>query len=109
MSAASAVPRIAGASFRLTPPAPGALSGSFFAISPAAARPTTTLAAQTLYGAAQLALKTGHHPALLKDSVTTPAGCTIDGLIELEKGGLRVTLINAVITTTNRARELMTS
>jgi pyrroline-5-carboxylate reductase len=69
----------------------------------------TTLAAQTLYGAAQLALKTGHHPALLKDSVTTPAGCTIDGLIELEKGGLRVTLINAVITTTNRARELMTT
>jgi pyrroline-5-carboxylate reductase len=69
----------------------------------------TTLAAQTLFGAAQLALKTGHHPALLKDAVTTPAGCTIDGLIELEKGGLRVTLINAVITTTNRARELMTS
>lgn len=69
----------------------------------------TTLAAQTLFGAAQLALKTGHHPALLKDAVTTPAGCTIEGLIELEKGGLRVTLINAVITTTKRARELMQS
>jgi len=68
----------------------------------------TTLAAQTLFGAAQLALQTGHHPALLKDAVTTPAGCTIEGLIELEKGGLRVTLINAVITTTKRARELMT-
>ena len=69
----------------------------------------TTLAAQTLFGAAQLALKTGHHPALLKDAVTTPAGCTIDGLIELEQGGLRVTLINAVIKTAARARELMTS
>ncbi|HLJ25256.1 MAG TPA: pyrroline-5-carboxylate reductase [Candidatus Angelobacter sp.] len=68
----------------------------------------TTLAAQTLFGAAQLALQTGHHPALLKDAVTTPAGCTIEGLIELEKGGLRVTLINAVIKTTQRARELMT-
>jgi len=68
----------------------------------------TTLAAQTLFGAAQLALKTGHHPALLKDAVTTPAGCTIEGLIELEKGGLRVTLINAVIKTASRARELMT-
>lgn len=67
----------------------------------------TTLAAQTLFGAAQLALKTGHHPALLKDAVTTPAGCTIEGLIELEKGGLRVTLINAVIKTASRARELM--
>ncbi|HKD13170.1 MAG TPA: pyrroline-5-carboxylate reductase [Candidatus Angelobacter sp.] len=67
----------------------------------------TTLAAQTLFGAAQLALQTGHHPALLKDAVTTPAGCTIDGLIELERGGLRVTLINAVIKTAVRAKELM--
>lgn len=67
----------------------------------------TMLASQTLFGAAQLALTTGHHPALLKDAVTTPAGCTIDGLIELEQGGLRVTLINAVIKTAARARELM--
>lgn len=67
----------------------------------------TTLAAQTLFGAAKLALETGHHPALLKDAVTTPAGCTIDGLIELERGGLRVTLINAVIKTAVRAKELM--
>jgi pyrroline-5-carboxylate reductase len=69
----------------------------------------TTLAAQTLYGSALLALETGRHPALLKDAVTTPAGCTIDGLMELEKGGLRVTLMNAVIKTTQRARELMGS
>lgn len=68
----------------------------------------TTLAAQTLFGSAQLALETGHHPALLKDAVTTPAGCTIEGLMELERGGLRVTLMNAVITTTKRAKELMT-
>jgi len=69
----------------------------------------TTLVAQTLFGSAKLALETGHHPALLKDAVTTPAGCTIEGLIELEKGGLRVTLMNAIIKTTSRARELMTS
>ena len=68
----------------------------------------TMLAAQTLFGSAKLALETGHHPALLKDAVTTPAGCTIEGLMELEKGGLRVTLMNAVIKTTQRARELMT-
>lgn len=67
----------------------------------------TTLAAQTLFGSAKLALETGHHPALLKDAVTTPAGCTIEGLIELEKGGLRVTLMNAIIKTTSRAKELM--
>lgn len=69
----------------------------------------TTLAAQTLFGSAKLALETGHHPALLKDAVTTPAGCTIEGLMELERGGLRVTLMNAVITTTKRARELMSN
>jgi pyrroline-5-carboxylate reductase len=69
----------------------------------------TTLVAQTLFGSALLALETGHHPALLKDAVTTPAGCTIEGLMELEKGGIRVTLMNAVIKTTIRARELMTS
>lgn len=67
----------------------------------------TTLAAQTLFGSAKLALETGHHPALLKDAVTTPAGCTIEGLMELERGGLRVTLMNAVVETTKRAKELM--
>ena len=68
----------------------------------------TLLAAQTMKGSASVVLETGDHPALLKDAVTTPAGCTIEGLIELEKGGLRVTLINAVIKTTSRASELMT-
>jgi len=39
----------------------------------------TLLAAQTMKGSASVVLETGDHPALLKDSVTTPAGCTIDG------------------------------
>jgi pyrroline-5-carboxylate reductase len=66
----------------------------------------TMLAAQTAYGAAKMVLDTGYHPALLKDAVTTPAGCTVDGILELEKGGLRVTLINAVISATERAHQL---
>jgi pyrroline-5-carboxylate reductase len=66
----------------------------------------TLLAAQTVYGAARMVLETGQHPALLKDAVTTPAGCTIDGILELEEGGLRVTLIKAVMKATQRAREL---
>ncbi len=53
----------------------------------------TQLAAQTVFGAGKMVLETGYHPALLKDAVTTPAGCTIDGILELEEGGLRVTLI----------------
>ena len=67
----------------------------------------TLLAAQTTLGAASVVLETGHHPALLKDEVTTPAGCTIDGIMELEEGKLRVTLIKAVVKATQRARELM--
>lgn len=66
----------------------------------------TLLAAQTTFGAARMVLETGYHPALLKDAVTTPAGCTIDGILELEEGGLRVTLIKAVMRASQRAREL---
>ncbi len=67
----------------------------------------TLLAAQTMLGAAKVALETGHHPALLKDAVTTPAGCTIDGIMELEEGKLRVTLIKAVVKAAQRAKELV--
>jgi pyrroline-5-carboxylate reductase len=66
----------------------------------------TLLAAQTAYGSARMVLETGYHPALLKDQVTTPAGCTVDGILELEEGGLRVTLIKAVKRATQRAKEL---
>ena len=67
----------------------------------------TLLAAQTMKGAASVVLETGDHPALLKDAVTTPAGCTIDGIMELEEGKLRVTLIKAVVKATSRAGELL--
>ena len=66
----------------------------------------TLLAAQTTMGAATVELETGDHPALLKDAVTTPAGCTIDGIMELEEGKLRVTLIKAVVKAVQRAKEL---
>jgi pyrroline-5-carboxylate reductase len=66
----------------------------------------TLLAAQTTMGAATVVLETGDHPALLKDAVTTPAGCTIDGIMELEEGKLRVTLIKAVVRAVERAKEL---
>ncbi len=69
----------------------------------------TELAAQTVLGAGAMVLETGEHPAKLKDLVTTPAGCTIDGILELEEGGLRVTLIKAVVRATQRAKELLES
>ena len=67
----------------------------------------TELAAQMCLGAAKMVLETGEHPALLKDAVTTPAGCTIDGLLQLEEGGLRVTLIKAIVESTRRAGQLV--
>lgn len=68
---------------------------------------STLLSAQTMLGAARLVLERGAHPALLRDEVTTPAGCTVDGLMALEDGGLRVTFIKAVVEATRRARELV--
>ncbi len=68
---------------------------------------STLLSAQTVLGAARMVLELREHPALLKDMVTTPAGCTIDGLLELEEGGLRVSLIKAVVKATDRAHELI--
>ncbi|MCL5005880.1 MAG: pyrroline-5-carboxylate reductase [Acidobacteria bacterium] len=70
---------------------------------------STELSSQTLLGAAAMVLHTGEHPAKLKDVVTTPAGCTIDGLLELEEGRLRVTLIKAVVRAAARARQLVES
>ena len=68
---------------------------------------STLLAAQTMYGAARMGWESNAHPALLKDMVTTPAGCTIDGLMELEEGKIRVTLVKAVVKAAERARELV--
>ena len=67
----------------------------------------TELAAQTCLGAAHMVLETEQHPAQLKDAVTTPAGCTIDGILKLEEGGLRVTLIKAIVEAQRRAAELL--
>ena len=64
------------------------------------------LAAQTVFGSAQLLLETGEHPGRLKDMVTSPGGTAIAGLHTLESGGLRTTLIDAVETATKRAAEL---
>ncbi len=64
------------------------------------------LAAQTIMGSAKMVLASDAHPAALKDEVTTPAGCTIDGLMELEDGKLRHTLLRAAVAAANRSAAL---
>ena len=64
------------------------------------------VAAQVLKGAATLVLVTGRHPAALKDEVTTPGGCTIDGIAKLEERGLAIALIDAVETSSKKAGAL---
>jgi pyrroline-5-carboxylate reductase len=54
------------------------------------------IAAQMVQGAARMVLQTGMHPAALKDQVTTPAGCTIAGLLILEDGRMRSVVARAV-------------
>ncbi|OVA18960.1 Pyrroline-5-carboxylate reductase [Macleaya cordata] len=63
------------------------------------------LASQTVLGAAAMAINTGKHPGQLKDDVASPGGTTIAGIHELEKGGFRGVLINAVVAAANRSRE----
>jgi len=64
------------------------------------------LAAQTTLGASKMVVETGEHPAKLKDMVVTPAGTTIEGLLELEKSGIKATMIMAVTKAAERAKEL---
>jgi len=64
------------------------------------------LAAQTLQGAARMVLQANAHPAQIKDSVTTPGGCTIAGLLALEDGRVRSTIARCIQVATERASEL---
>jgi pyrroline-5-carboxylate reductase len=66
----------------------------------------TSLAAQTLLGGARMVLQTGLHPGALKDMVTSPGGTTIEGLHELERGGVRAALMQAVRVATEKSKKL---
>lgn len=55
------------------------------------------IAAQTAMGAAQLLMKTENHPELEIDRVTTPMGCTISGLNEMEHFGLSSAMIKGIV------------
>ena len=54
------------------------------------------LAMQTCFGAATLLKESGNHPEAEIDRVTTPGGCTIEGLNEMEHQGLSSSLIKGI-------------
>ncbi len=64
------------------------------------------LAAHTVLGSAKWVIESGAHPAVLRDTVTSPGGTTIAGIRALEEGAFRGTVINAVMAATQRAKEL---
>lgn len=65
-----------------------------------------SMAAQMLQGSARMVLQTGAHPAVLKDQVTTPGGCTIAGLSKMEEGRVRHALASGVEEATRAASKL---
>lgn len=64
------------------------------------------LALQTVLGTARLLMDAHHHPAALKDMVSSPGGTTIHGIYALEKGGVRASLMEAIKLAAMRSKEL---
>jgi pyrroline-5-carboxylate reductase len=62
------------------------------------AKTANLIAAQTVKGAAELLLKLNRHPEEEIDKVTTPKGCTIAGLNEMEHQGFSSSLIKGIVT-----------
>jgi pyrroline-5-carboxylate reductase len=62
------------------------------------AKTATKIVSQTVKGAAQLLIQNGLHPEEEIDKVTTPKGCTIVGLNEMEHSGFSSALIKGIVT-----------
>jgi pyrroline-5-carboxylate reductase len=64
------------------------------------------MASQTARGAATLLLQAGNHPEKEVDKVTTPQGCTISGLNQMEHNGFSSALIKGIVTSAEKAAVL---
>lgn len=63
-------------------------------------------AAATVIGAGEMVLQSGQHPGALKDAVCSPGGSTIKGIQALENHAFRGAVMDCVIATFNRNKEL---
>ena len=63
-------------------------------------------AAMTMSGAAEMVLSTGQHPGALKDAVCSPGGSTIVGIRALEDHGFRGAVMDCVIKSFEKNKEL---
>jgi len=64
------------------------------------------LAVQTCFGAASLLIESGKHPEEEIDRVTTPSGCTIEGLNEMEHQGLSSSLIKGIVASFEKINQI---
>lgn len=62
------------------------------------AKTASDIVSHTVQGAAQLLIQNGQHPEYEIDKVTTPRGCTIAGLNEMEHNGMSSALIKGIVT-----------
>jgi pyrroline-5-carboxylate reductase len=70
------------------------------------AKEAQELAMYTCNGAAQLLIESGNHPEEEIDRVTTPMGCTIEGLNEMEHQGLSSSLIRGIIASFEKINQI---
>ena len=73
------------------------------------AKEAQELAMHTCEGAASLLIHTGNHPEQEIDKVTTPKGCTIEGLNEMEHKGLSSSLIQGMVSSFNKINAIKTN
>ena len=70
------------------------------------AKEAQELAMHTCNGAAALLIESGNHPEEEIDRVTTPMGCTIEGLNEMEHQGLSSSLIRGIVTSFDKISQI---